>query len=296
MGLDISSIRYHCYLKKSGVSFDRVAMLGRHCYYAISAQDLLKVARQFELPLTPDEANDLLTRNDGYVEPFYHWLGASVVHSFDASDYESATYLWDMNEPLDPKFHGQYDFVFDGGTLEHVFQYTAALREAMNMPKLGGLLLSATPADSYLGHGFYQFSPDLAFEVMSLRNGYKNEGVYLVEERLTPKFYEVLPPGKNRSRVLASSAWPTIMYFLGRKIGDVPPRLTASQPDYSSAWETGTHHERSEHVWKSKIVCALGWIPVRLRNSLLRQGKLVIACLTGSSYRFQKNLKRFDKI
>src|ERR1700730_13487312 len=42
-------------------------------------------------------------------------LGASKVESFDNSDYENATYVADLNLPLD-KF-GEYDTVFDGGIL-----------------------------------------------------------------------------------------------------------------------------------------------------------------------------------
>lgn len=46
-------------------------------------------------------------------------MGSTLVHSFDNSNYENATFLQDFNRPIN---HTQrYDTVIDFGTLEHIF-------------------------------------------------------------------------------------------------------------------------------------------------------------------------------
>ena len=53
--------------------------------------------------------------------------------------------------------------VVDGGTLEHVFDYPTALRNAMRMVRVGGHLILNAPVNNFPGHGFYQISPELFF-------------------------------------------------------------------------------------------------------------------------------------
>lgn len=296
MGLDITTIRYHLYLKKKGFDFQRVAMLGRQKFYGINPGKLSSICRRFGYEMTIDQASNILHDQDGYVEPFYSWLGATIIHSFDASPYEGATHIWDMNQVLPEDYRQNYDFVFDGGTLEHIFNYSSALREVMTLPDIGGVFLSATPADSFLGHGFYQFSPDIAFETISESNGYDLFGVYLIEDRINTKFYKVSPPGEKRGRTLASSAWPTLMCFSGQRTGKVPLKLIAQQPDYSEAWVSGAHEERSRAGWKEVVNSAFTWMPDRLRNSGARQCRLFVSWICGNSFWDRPTLTRVDDI
>jgi hypothetical protein len=292
MGLDITAVRYHLHLKQEGTCFERVAMLGRQTFTGLTKKSLARICQKFGFPMGLEQARRILTDKGGYVEPFYEWLGARVIHSFDASDYEGATHIWDMNHSLPDEFRESYDFVFDGGTLEHVFHYTSALREVMTLPEQGGVFLSVTPANSYLGHGFYQFSPDAAFEAFSAKNGYRTLAVYLIEDRLDASFYEVAPPGRGRGRTLASGAWPTLMCFCGQRIDDVPPRLEAHQPDYSEAWQSGAHEERRYAGWKVWIFAMFEWVPARLRTSVFRQCRLLIAWIGGNSFWDRPSLTR----
>jgi hypothetical protein len=296
MGLDLIALRYHLHLKKNGVDFNRVAMLGRHTFSGISASSMVGTLKKFGFTISRSEASRMLTENDGYIEPFYRWLGSHTVDSFDASDYENATQIWDMNECLPDRYRGAYDFVYDGGTLEHVFHFTSALREAMTLPRIGGVFFSATPADSFLGHGFYQFGPDLAFEVLSERNGYQTKGVFLIEDRLNAAFHEVAPSTGNRGRVLASGAWPITMCYSGVRTGEIPARLSATQPDYSMAWKTGSHEERKRSGWNGFMNELLAGIPDRWRNSILRQARLSVAWIGGNSFWDRPSLKKREDI
>ncbi len=81
--------------------------------------------------------------------------------SLDCSDYEHCDIVHDMNRPIDPSHHGTFDVVIDGGSLEHIFNFPVAVANCMNLVKVGGSVFIFTPANNHMGHGFYQFSPDV---------------------------------------------------------------------------------------------------------------------------------------
>ena len=87
-------------------------------------------------------------------------LGYAEVRSIDVSTFEGADTVMDLNDPaaaerLGRKFH----FVFDGGALEHMFHLPNALKNIFDLLETGGCVLHMNPANNYVDHGFYQFSP-----------------------------------------------------------------------------------------------------------------------------------------
>src|SRR5688500_15249018 len=56
-----------------------------------------------------------------YADAFLAELGAASVVSVDASAYEGATYIHDLNEPLPDELKRRFTAVIDAGSLEHVF-------------------------------------------------------------------------------------------------------------------------------------------------------------------------------
>lgn len=50
----------------------------------------------------------------------------------------------------------------------------------MSLVEVGGLVLMSLPANNEMGHGFYQFSPDLFYRVFCEEKGYQLRGLYLV--------------------------------------------------------------------------------------------------------------------
>jgi hypothetical protein len=93
---------------------------------------------------------------------FFHGLRFDVVDSLDISEYEGANIKGDLNDPmLADKIGRKYDLVYDSGTIEHIFDVAAALRTISRLTRLGGAVVHATPANGFLDHGFWQFSPDV---------------------------------------------------------------------------------------------------------------------------------------
>jgi 2-polyprenyl-3-methyl-5-hydroxy-6-metoxy-1,4-benzoquinol methylase len=83
-----------------------------------------------------------------------------------------------MNTPV-PKDIEKYDTIFDGGSLEHIFNVNQALKNVSMMCKPGGQIIHSLPANNQCGHGFWQFSPELFLSLYSEKNGYMNTEVYI---------------------------------------------------------------------------------------------------------------------
>ena len=98
-------------------------MLGRQ-WIRLSRAQATELQTRHALPLfdlCDDEGRDA-----HYGEPFLQRLGFTLTDSLDADAYQGAGLIHDLNTPLPPDWHGRYDWVFDGGTLEHVFDLPQA--------------------------------------------------------------------------------------------------------------------------------------------------------------------------
>ncbi|MBI2383226.1 MAG: hypothetical protein HYV18_04055 [Gammaproteobacteria bacterium] len=66
--------------------------------------------------------------------------------------------ILDLNEPLPSSMAGQYDVIYDGGTLEHCCNVAQGFKNAAMACKLGGYVVNVNPMNVY-NHGFFNFSP-----------------------------------------------------------------------------------------------------------------------------------------
>jgi len=109
---------------------------------------------------------------DRYSETMFRELGLGEIEALDASEFEKAALVWDLNDPIPDDLRGQFDLVVDGGTLEHVFDIIQALENVENLLTPGGRFVSLTPFNGYPGHGFYQFSPELVWSYWKHTRGF----------------------------------------------------------------------------------------------------------------------------
>jgi len=230
MGIDSDTMKFLAGAQRAGVSFQRTAMLGRQNFYP-SVSELGKTLDGLGVRETPGE---FLARSDGYAEHFFQALGAEEIVAIDNSAYEGAAIVADMNATLDPSFQSRFSVVFDGGCLEHIFNFPQAIRNCMEMVAIGGHFLAATPANNYCGHGFYQFSPELFFRVFSAERGFITRAV-LLKDGAT--WYQVKDPAEVGERVELRNTRPTLLFVLAKKIAD-PQSSTKipQQSDYVRRW------------------------------------------------------------
>jgi hypothetical protein len=140
------------------------------------------------------------------------------------------------------KLKNKYDCVWDGGTLEHVFNYPAAIKNCMDMVKINGHLILETPANNQFGHGLYQFSPELFFSLLDTHNGFTDTRVFMRGD--FGKWYEVVSPKITKMRTsICCTKKAASLFVVSKKISAVPDIITALQSDYVEIWnakENGT--------------------------------------------------------
>src|SRR5437868_7080601 len=133
MGLDINAVQFLIAARKEGVEFGDALTLGR--------QDLNVYSVKMRAVLGkhgfPTEAFTPHASDTGFAEPVFKALGARNVFSLDASDFEGAEFVHDLNRPLPAELKQRFDLVYDGGTLEHVFDFPVALKNCMEMLRPG---------------------------------------------------------------------------------------------------------------------------------------------------------------
>lgn len=178
-------------------------------------------------------------RKEPYGEVFFQRLGAERVESLDMSSYQHCTICRDLNEPPPDERVEGYDLVYDGGTLEHVFNFPNAIANCMSLVKVGGHFMTSTPANDWLGHGFYQFSPELFFRVLSPENGFEVVRIFLAEDPDGPgRLFRVQDPAESGARTLLKTRKPLLVLVWARKVAEVKPfQKWPQQSDYSARWK-----------------------------------------------------------
>jgi SAM-dependent methyltransferase len=234
MGLDINSVQFLIAAHKKGIRFDHTVMLGRHSLN-VFPRTMTAVLERHGLNA---EKFKIAGADIAYAEPFFEALGAKQVDSMDNSDFEGAKLVHDLNLPIPPEWKEKFDVVYDGGTMEHVFNFPVALRNSMELLRPGGHLFMHTCANNLCGHGFYQFSPELFYRALSPENGFEVER--MVIHRVGPygNWHEVSDPNAIRSRVELITFTPMHLLVQAKRTS-VKPIFAQSpqQSDYTAMWQ-----------------------------------------------------------
>jgi hypothetical protein len=235
MGVDTQALRF-LLRSRAAVSFENFLMLGRQWRH-VSLIELERQLRQEQFP--PAEVQSALeaARSSKFMEPVLEWLGCGKVESLDFSDYEGATFVHDMNQPIPESLKGRYSCVLDGGTLEHIFNFPQAIKNAMEMVKVGGHFLGFGPANNFTGHGFYQFSPELYWRIFSMDNGYAVEEMIVCETRPHSTSYLIDDPAKMGRRIEFTNDRSTYLMVRARRVAESEIfAVVPQQSDYAATW------------------------------------------------------------
>jgi hypothetical protein len=229
-------VRFLLHCRASGADFSATAMIGRQALHLSMAELRASFAKSGS-KLHLEDAGRAFTESGGFAEPLFRLLGAASIESLDASDYEGATHIVDFNMPLSDAFKGRYSAVVDSGSLEHVFNYPQALKNAMEMVRPGGHLILITPTHSLSGHGFYQLSAELFFRALCRDNGYDTPEV-LISSTMNDRWYRVADPAAVAGRVLLGGRLLTDhLFVVSKRLARAPIFARwPQQSDYSSAW------------------------------------------------------------
>ncbi|SRR6266568_401252 len=293
MGITTASARFLAQSKAAGTRFGRVLTLGRQTT-AVTPARLRAILEDCGVSLGTNNGADFERRLADARWPFEEFLqllGADEVLACDASSYEGAAIVHDLNEPVPAQLHERFETVIDGGTLEHVFNFPVAIESAMQMVKAGGRLFIITPANNYFGHGFYQFSPELFYRVLSAENGFRVERmIALVDDggfsrlfgkpyffRLTGSWYAVRDPELIQKRVTLMNNLPVMLFVEATRTSVQPIFLRQpQQSDYSAQWAAGRASNSAQldgayrgHGWAFPIDRLPNWVRWHVLPALL---------------------------
>lgn len=249
-----------------------VLMLGRQAN-ALEPPDLAVLERHYGVKLA-----DLNSGRQVWSEAFFQRLGAAKVDSLDYSDYEGAALIHDMNQPWPsgspPR---QYDVVYDGGTLEHVFHLPQALSNAMSLVKNGGVFVGASPCDGWLGHGFHQLQPELFFRLLTPERGFKLHGVWLGEfkpDARKARLFKLHDPAVTGLRNHVPGQRPLAILVCAEKIAEISMSQSwPSQSNYTAMWQPNAAENPTatgKHANSSLRQRLLSLMPASWRQALQR--------------------------
>lgn len=238
MGVDISVLNF--LLKFRRQIKGKTLQLGRQGWHISRDPNTSNYQRAQAVLSSYDPAARLedLAGDDNFTETLFRYLGSDSVTAMDASPYEGAEIVHDLNNPLPPELVGQFDTIFDGGTVEHVFNPVAAFQNVQQMLRTGGLLISVNAANNQLGHGFYQFSPEFMWRMFSRDAGFEVKLMQLTVISETPEPMDAPDPASEGRRLeIGFTPGATYIMMGATKTADVRPGRIAQQSDYSSAWD-----------------------------------------------------------
>lgn len=258
MGIIKSNVKMFLDAKSRGVKFDNLATLGRMRWYADGS--------------TKRYADEFFAKE----------LEAKHITVIDNSSYQGAETVLDLNNNIPQELEKKFDVVIDSGTLEHVFNFPVAIANCMKMLKVGGTIFISTPANNYMGHGLYQFSPELFFRIFQKGNGFELVKMYLMkhpylgaELSSRQKLYEVVDPSSVGQRVCLLSDTPVLLMLEAKRVDDVPIFTTPpQQSDYIQIWlesEEGTRRTPPLRSVKNIAKSALDKLPITIRGFIWGQ-------------------------
>jgi SAM-dependent methyltransferase len=118
---------------------------------------------------------------------FMKCLGVERLRFIDVSDYEGADIVADLGYPIDPALHGKFDFIYNGGCFDNMFNPGQAMMNLSSMLKPGGRVVCMESAGSY-NSPYLMYSPGWFFDYYAT-NGFSDCKVYVCSYRDTPQLF-----------------------------------------------------------------------------------------------------------
>jgi hypothetical protein len=172
MGFDINGLEAVLLSLKYCKDKSNCLTLGRQGIH-ISKNTIDNISSKFGIKFS----NNIMSTN--YSENLFSELGFNNIESIDYSNYENASIIHDFNKPIPSYLKDKYDYIFDGGCTEHIFNIAQVSQNIIDMLKVNGIYVSVTCNNNFSGHGMYQFSPEYFMSTYSTKYGMEILELYL---------------------------------------------------------------------------------------------------------------------
>ena len=277
-------------LAKQGECLNDLLCLGRPTNF-LSETQLRRLVAGFGLDWSEADIADISSAT--YCEPLLRKLGFKSIRSLDVSGYEDAEIIHDLNDPIPPELEASADCIFAGGTIEHVFNAAQALDNVVRLLRVGGTAVLASPMNGYIGHGFYQYSPELFYRFFEA-NGFEDIRCYLVGRGYPQRWFHVIDPAVAGQRIEFLTDERTEIVVLARKARALAKMVVPQQSDYASdGWmaEPETMAVRNDS-WRTQDASAIS----KLITRASRSGAVAMRLLFGVGMPGVTNGRFFQKV
>lgn len=173
---------------------------------------------------------------------FFRMTGFTDLVSIDASAFESADVVFDLNRTdIAATLPDPFDLVLDCGTIEHVFHVPNVLRNIHDLTRPGGYVMHITPCNNFVDHGFFQFSPTFFFDYY-MANGFSDVKVQVAgyshqDAGLEPwTFIDYQPGSFERTNFGGLDDRMYTVFVLARKGDDARCDIVPQQGYYRQRW------------------------------------------------------------
>ena len=100
---------------------------------------------------------------------FFNLFTSLEIVFIDVTDYEGASVVHDMCEPLPSNLKGKFDFVWNGSCLDNIFDAAAAQRNSCDLLATNGRIVTMEMANSHYG-SYGAFSQGWFFDYYAINN------------------------------------------------------------------------------------------------------------------------------
>ena len=237
MGIDVAAFTF--LLENKDKVHGNVLQLGRQGMHVLWTKEEYDecgaIFKKFDSTTDYNQVYSTKPHADG----LFYYMGAENVESMDYSPFEQASIIHDLNQPIPPELENKFDYIYDGGTIEHIFDIKTVMENVKKMLKTGGIFIGLGVGNGCVGHGFYQFSPELYRTVFSEEAGYKIHSLNLIINDQLKPVTQILPvpPKGERQELRIETSNPVYIAFVIEKLKADNNSGVFQQSDYIKNWE-----------------------------------------------------------
>ena len=145
MGLDNDGTKFLFAAHAAGVSFQNTAMLGRQNFFLPPAScSACSILEKWDYPQPSFSLTRMATRKNSSSS-----LGAEELLAIDNSNYEGAAIVTDLNVPIAGNLRTDSLPSSTAAVSNYVFNFPQAIKNCMEMLRVGGHYLAVTPANNF---------------------------------------------------------------------------------------------------------------------------------------------------
>ena len=232
MGIDKTALELillsQNYVKRNGDDEANILTLGRQQIH-ISKNDINHLLCKYNFTSLVNKYNVYDYSENLFTNLFEQKWKYIFVDSMDNSDYEGASIIHNLNNPFNSS--KKYQYIYDGGTIEHIFNIPQVIENIIDMLDINGLFVSITCNNNFSGHGIYQFSPEFFLSSLNEKYGMKIESIYLGKVHTSfEEWIDVNDYKGGRNCTKFDDSEPVYILTIARKISNIRENLITNSP------------------------------------------------------------------